>query len=72
LFDRTSRTIRDIPYLALIPPVIPWFGIDEQARLVDAVVFAIPSTRRLANSPAAAMRERRSRDTSRSAIAKSV
>ena len=33
LTDTTLQMIRNIPHLALIPLVILWFGIDEQAKL---------------------------------------
>lgn len=33
LLDTTLQMIRNIPHLALIPLVILWFGIDEQAKL---------------------------------------
>lgn len=34
LTDSTLQMVRNIPHLALIPLVILWFGIDEQAKLV--------------------------------------
>ena len=33
LLDSTLQMIRNIPHLSLIPLVILWFGIDEEARL---------------------------------------
>jgi sulfonate transport system permease protein len=33
LTDSTLQMIRNIPHLALIPLVIPWFGIDEEAKI---------------------------------------
>ncbi|MDR3516449.1 MAG: aliphatic sulfonate ABC transporter permease SsuC [Azospirillaceae bacterium] len=33
LFDSTMQMVRNIPHLALIPLVILWFGIDEEAKL---------------------------------------
>jgi len=33
LLDSTLQMIRNVPHLALIPLVILWFGIDEQAKL---------------------------------------
>jgi sulfonate transport system permease protein len=33
LTDTTLQMVRNIPHLALIPPVILWFGIDEGAKL---------------------------------------
>ncbi|MFC4778792.1 aliphatic sulfonate ABC transporter permease SsuC [Paenibacillus sp. GCM10023252] len=33
LTDSTVQMIRNVPHLALIPLVIAWFGIDEQAKL---------------------------------------
>ncbi|TIV45623.1 MAG: ABC transporter permease subunit, partial [Mesorhizobium sp.] len=33
LTDTTLQMIRNIPHLALIPLVILWFGIDEEAKL---------------------------------------
>ena len=33
LFDSTLQMLRNIPHLALIPLVILWFGIDEEAKL---------------------------------------
>jgi sulfonate transport system permease protein len=33
LLDSTLQMIRNIPHLALIPLVILWFGIDEEAKL---------------------------------------
>ena len=33
LLDSTLQMVRNIPHLALIPLVILWFGIDEQAKL---------------------------------------
>ena len=33
LLDSTVQMIRNIPHLALIPLVILWFGIDEQAKI---------------------------------------
>jgi sulfonate transport system permease protein len=33
LFDSTVQMLRNIPHLALIPLVILWFGIDEQAKI---------------------------------------
>jgi sulfonate transport system permease protein len=33
LFDGTLQMVRNIPHLALIPLVILWFGIDEEAKL---------------------------------------
>jgi sulfonate transport system permease protein len=33
VFDSTLQMVRNIPHLALIPLVILWFGIDEEAKL---------------------------------------
>jgi sulfonate transport system permease protein len=33
IFDTTLQMIRNIPHLALIPLVILWFGIDEEAKI---------------------------------------
>src|ERR1700677_3676827 len=33
IFDSTLQMVRNIPHLALIPLVILWFGIDEEAKL---------------------------------------
>jgi len=33
IFDSTLQMIRNIPHLALIPLVILWFGIDEEAKI---------------------------------------
>ena len=33
LIDTTLQMVRNIPHLALIPLVILWFGIDEEAKL---------------------------------------
>lgn len=33
LFDSTIQMVRNIPHLALIPLVILWFGIDEEAKI---------------------------------------
>ena len=33
IFDGTLQMVRNIPHLALIPLVILWFGIDEEAKL---------------------------------------
>lgn len=33
IFDSTLQMIRNVPHLALIPLVILWFGIDEEAKL---------------------------------------
>src|SRR3954462_3859011 len=33
LTDTTLQMLRHIPHLALVPPALPWFGIDEQAKL---------------------------------------
>lgn len=33
LLDSTLQMVRNVPHLALIPLVILWFGIDEQAKL---------------------------------------
>lgn len=33
VFDSTLQMVRNVPHLALIPLVILWFGIDEEAKL---------------------------------------
>src|ERR1700735_597821 len=33
IFDSTLQVVRNIPHLALIPLVILWFGIDEEAKI---------------------------------------
>jgi sulfonate transport system permease protein len=33
IFDSTLQMVRNIPHLALIPLVILWFGIDEEAKI---------------------------------------
>ena len=33
IFDSTLQMIRNIPHLAMIPLVILWFGIDEEAKI---------------------------------------
>ena len=33
MFDTTLQMVRNIPHLALIPLVILWFGIDEEAKI---------------------------------------
>jgi sulfonate transport system permease protein len=33
VFDSTLQMVRNIPHLALIPLVILWFGIDEEAKI---------------------------------------
>ena len=33
IFDSTLQMIRNVPHLALIPLVILWFGIDEEAKI---------------------------------------
>jgi len=44
LFDSSVQMIRNVPHLAMIPLVIPWFGIGESAKLfliVTGVFFPI-------------------------------
>lgn len=38
LFDSTVQMIRNVPHLAMIPLVILWFGIDEEAKLFLVVL----------------------------------
>jgi sulfonate transport system permease protein len=38
LFDSTIQMIRNVPHLAMIPLVILWFGIDEEAKLFLVVL----------------------------------
>src|SRR5690349_12062935 len=40
LFDSTLQMVRNVPHLALIPPVILWFGIGEPARLFLVAIGA--------------------------------
>ncbi len=43
LFDSTLQMLRNVPHLAIIPLVILWFGIAEEAKIfLVAIGVALP------------------------------
>ena len=45
LFDSSMQMLRNVPHLAIIPLVILWFGIDEEAK-----IFLVAHRRRSSRS----------------------